>query len=160
MAFTKRQFVEKAFAKIGMAGYVFDLAPEQLQDALRDLDSMMAAWNARGIRIGYPMPSSPKNSDLDEETNVPDSANEAIYYSLGVRIAPDYGKTVPQSVAFFAKTSYDTLLSIAAVPPEKQFPGTMPAGAGNKPWRNQDDPFLNPPCDPLLAGPDSEIEFQ
>lgn len=159
MGWTKRNFVEKAFAKIGLSGYTFDLSPEQLQDALSDLDSMMAAWNAKGIRIGYPMPSSPLNSDLDEETNVPDSANEAIYYSLGVRIASDFGKTVPQSVAFFAKQAYDQLLSLAAVPPERQFPTTLPAGAGNKPWRNNDSPFIRPPCDPLDAGPDSEIEF-
>lgn len=159
MGFTKRQFVEKAFSKIGMAGYIFDLTPEQLQDALSDLDSMMAAWNIKGIRIGYPMPSSPLSGDLDEETNVPDSANEAIYYSLGVRIAPNYGKTVPQSVAFFAKQAYDQLLAIAAVPPERQFPRSLPAGAGNKPWRNNDSPFIRPPCDPLDAGPDSELEI-
>jgi hypothetical protein len=159
MSFTKRQFVEKAFGKIGMAGYIFDLQPEQLQDALRDLDSMMAAWNAKGIRLGYPMPSSPENSDLDEETNVPDAANEAIYYSLGVRIAPDYGKTVPQSVAFFAKQAYDQLLALAALPMERQFPNTMPAGAGNKPWRVQDEPFLRGPCEPLLTGGDGPLEF-
>lgn len=159
MSFTKRQFVEKAFAKIGMAGYIFDLQPEQLQDALRDLDSMMEAWSAKGIRVGYPAPSSPENSDLDEETGVPDSANEAIYYSLGVRIAPDYGKTVSPSVAFFAKQAYDQLLALAAVPMERQFPGTMPSGAGNKPWRTYDSPFLAPPVDPLLAGPDGPIEF-
>lgn len=159
MGWTKRQFVEKAFGKIGLAGYVFDLTPEQLQSALSDLDSMMAAWNAKGIRIGYPMPSSQATSDLDQETDVPDASTEAIYYSLGVRIAPDFGKTVPQSVAFFAKQAYDQLLSIAAVPPEKQFPHSLPAGAGNKPWRNNDSPFIRPPSDPLDAGPDSEIEF-
>lgn len=159
MGFTKRQFVEKAFSKIGLAGYVFDLTPEQLQDAMSDMDSMMSAWNAKGIRIGYPMPSSPLAGDLDEQTNVPDSANEAIYYGLGVRIAPNYGKTVPPSVAFFAKQAYDQLLAKFAIPPEKQFPRSLPAGAGNKPWRNNDSPFIRPPCDPLDAGPDSEIEF-
>lgn len=160
MGWTKRQFVEKAFSKIGLAGYTFDLSPEQLQDAMSDLDSMMSAWNAKGIRIGYPMPSSPLSGDLDEETNVPDSSNEAIYYGLGVRIAPGYGKTVPQSVAFFAKQAYDQLLAIATLPPERRFPCELPAGAGNKPWRNNDSPFIRPGSDPLDAGPDSEIEFQ
>lgn len=160
MGWTKRQFVEKAFSKIGLAGYTFDLSPEQLQDAMSDLDSMMATWNAKGIRIGYPMPSSPLNGDLDEETNVPDSANEAIFCGLGVRIASDYGKTVPQPVAVFAKQAFDQLLAIATLPPERQFPCELPAGAGNKPWRNNDSPFIRPGCNPLDAGPDSEIEFQ
>lgn len=159
MSFTKRQFVEQAFSEIGLATYIFDLEPEQLQTALRQLDSMMGAWNAKGIRLGWPMPSSPQSSDLDEETNMPDSANEAIYLGLALRIAPGFGKTVAQQTAFFAKQAYDQLLSLAAMPLEKQLPQTMPAGAGNKPWRNNDSPFVNPPVDPLLQGPDGVIEF-
>ena len=71
MGYTKRQFVTSAFEEIGLADYVFDLQPEQLEAALRRLDSMMAEWNAMGIRLGYSMPSSPQDSDLDEQTNVP-----------------------------------------------------------------------------------------
>ena len=159
MSWTKRQYVEQAFAEIGLAGYIFDLTPEQLQTALRQLDSMMAAWNAKGIRLGWPMPSSPQNSDLDDVTDITDAANEAIYCGLAVRIAPGFGKTVGGQTQFFAKQAYDQLLSIAATPLEKQLPGTMPAGSGNKTWRINNNPFLNPPTDPLLAGPDSEIEF-
>lgn len=159
MGWTKREFVEQAFTEIGLAGYIFDLTPEDLQAALRQLDSMLAKWNGRGIRIGWPMPSSPANSDLDQQTDVPDSANEAIYCGLAVRLAPTFGKTVAPQTQFFAKEGYDLLLSIAAQPMEKQFPSTLPAGAGNKPWRNNDSPFIRPPVDPLLAGPDGPIEF-
>lgn len=159
MSYTKRQYIEQAFAEIGLAGYIFDLTPEQLQTALRQLDSMMAAWNAKGIRLGWPMPSSPQGSDLDDLTEITDAANEAIYCGLAVRIAPSFGKTVGGQTQFFAKQAYDQLLSIASMPLEKQLPHTMPAGAGNKPWRNNDSPFIRPPTDPLLAGPDGEIEF-
>jgi len=119
----------------------------------------MASWNAKGIRLGYPIPSSPDDSDLDEQTNVPDSANEAIYTNLGVRLAPSFGKTVSPDAKGIAKTTYDTLMSRAAMPLEQQMPGTMPSGAGNKPWRTYDDPFLRPPSDPVLAGQDGPIEF-
>jgi hypothetical protein len=159
MGWTKRQFVTQAFEEIGLAAYVFDLSPEQLQSALRRLDSMMASWNAKGIRLGYPIPSSPDNSSLDEETNVPDSANEAIYTNLSTRIAPGYGKTVSEQTKATAKDAYNTLMSLAAMPPQQQMPGTMPAGAGNKPWRVYDDPFLRAPVDPILAGEDGPIEF-
>lgn len=159
MGWTKRQYVEQAFTEIGLAGYIFDLTPEELQTALRQLDSMMAAWNAKGIRLGWPMPSSPQNSDLDDATNITDAANEAIYCGLAVRIAPTFGKTVGGQTQFFAKQAYDQLLAIAAAPLEKQFPQTLPSGAGNKPWRNNDSPFVNPPVDPLLSGPDGVIEF-
>lgn len=158
MGWTKRQFVVQAFDEIGLAAYVFDLTPEQLQSALRRLDSMLATWNAKGIRLGYPIPGSPQDSSLDESTGVPDSANEAIYSNLAVRLAPSFGKTVSTDTKAAAKLGYDTLLSRAAMPMEQQLPGTMPAGAGNKPWR-RDNPFLTPPVDPLLAGQDGQIEF-
>lgn len=158
MGWTKRQFVTQAFEEIGLAAYVFDLNPEQLQSGLRRLDSMMATWNTKGIRLGYPLPASPQDSDLDEQTNVPDSSNEAIYLNLALRIAPSFGKTPSVDTKATAKAAYDNLLSVAAMPVEMQLPGTLPVGAGNKPW-NIDQPFVNPPVDPLLAGQDGEIQF-
>ena len=158
MSWTKRQFVVQSFEEIGLANYVYDLAPEQLQGALRRLDAMMATWNGLGIRLGYPLPSSPQDSSLDDETNVPDSANEAIYTNLAVRNAPSIGKTVSIDTKVTAKAAYNVLLSRAALPIEMQMPKNMPAGAGNKPWVI-DDPFLSAPVDPLLAGQDSAIYF-
>jgi hypothetical protein len=158
MSYTKRQFVEEAFAELGMANYTFDLQPQQLDYALRRLDAMMATWNAKGIRLGYPLPSSPQDSDLDTETQVPDSANEAIVANLAIRIAPQYGKTVAIDTRTTAKLGYDTLLARATFPLEQQFPRTLPLGAGQKPWR-YDTPFMPGPVDPVLAGPDGPIEL-
>jgi hypothetical protein len=159
MGYSKRQFVAAAFEEIGLASYAFDLQPQQFESALRRLDAMMASWNALGIRLGYPLPSSPQFSDIDAESEVPDSANEAIITNLAVKIAPGYGKQVMPDTKATAKETYNTLLSRAAAPLEQQLPGTMPSGAGNKPWRVYDDPFLRPPVDQVLAGQDGPIEF-
>jgi hypothetical protein len=158
MSYTKRQFVEEAFAELGMANYTFDLQPQQLEGAMKRLDAMMATWNAKGIRLGYPLPSSPQDSDLDTETQVPDSANEAIVANLAIRIAPQYGKQVQIDTRTTAKLGYDTLLARATFPLEQQFPRTLPLGAGQKPWR-YDTPFMPGPVDPVLAGPDGPIEL-
>lgn len=159
MGYSKRQFVTAAFTEIGLADYVFDLQPQDLESALRRLDSMMAEWNAMGVRLGYPIPGSPQFSDLDEPSEVPDSANEAIITNLGIRLAPSYGKQVMPETRVAAKNAYNILLSRAAFPMEQQLPATMPAGAGNKPWRVYDNPFINPPVDPTLAGSDGPLEF-
>ena len=158
MGYTKRQFVTSAFEEIGLADYVFDLSPEQLESALRRLDAMIAEWNAKGIRLSYPLPSSPQDSDLDQETFVPDAAYEAVITNLAVRIAPGYGKTVLPDTKMVAKGAYDTLLQRATFPLEQQFPDTMPSGAGNKPWW-YDNPFLQQPVDPVDAGPDGPLEW-
>jgi hypothetical protein len=159
MGYSKRQFVAAAFEEIGLASYVFDLQQEQLQSAMRRIDAMMADWNGKGIRLGYPLPNSPQDSDLDEPTLVPDWANEAIITNGAVRIAPGYGKVVMPETKAVAKDSYNTLLQRATMPPEQQLPATMPAGAGNKPWRVYDNPFIRPPVDPVDAGPDGPLQF-
>lgn len=159
MGYSKRQFVNAAFEEIGLASYVFDLQPEQLQSAMRRLDAMMSDWNGKGIRLGYPLPGSPQDSDLDEPSEVPDSANQAIITNLAVRIAPGYGKQVMPETKAVAKESYNTILSRATKPNVQQLPGTMPSGAGNKPWRIYDDPFLRRPVEPVLAGDDGPIEL-
>lgn len=158
MGYSKRQFVSAALEEIGLASYVFDMQPEQLESALRRLDAMMADWNAKGIRLGYPIPSSPQDSDLDQQTEVPDSAYEAIICSLGIRLAPSYGKQVMIETKTTAKQGYDILLQRATYPLEKQMPATMPAGAGNKTWR-RDNPYVRPPYFPVDAGPDGPLEY-
>lgn len=159
MGYSKRQFVTAALEEIGLASYVFDMQPEDLQSALRRLDTMIANWNGKGIRIGYPIPGSPQFSDLDEPSDVPDSANEAIITNLAMRLAPSYGKQVMPETKATARDGYATLLQRAVMPPQQQLPSTMPAGAGNKPWRVYDDPFIRGPVDPVMAGQDGVIEF-
>ena len=159
MGYTKRQFILAAFEEIGLAAYTFDLQPDQLESARRRLDAMIADWNGKGIRLGYPIPSSPQDGSIDEETNVPDSAYEAIICSLGIRLAPSYGKQVMPMTMATAKQGYDTLLQRATYPLEQQMPSTMPSGAGNKPWRVYDNPFVRPPVDPVQIGPDGLLEL-
>ena len=125
MGYTKRQFVTAAFEEMGLADYVFDLSPEQLESALRRLDAMLMEWNAKGIRLGYASASSPQDSDLDTETNVPDSAWEAVITNLAVRIAPGYGKTVSPDTKMVAKQGYNTLLQRATFPLEQQLPEVL-----------------------------------
>ncbi len=159
MSYSKRQYVEAAFAEIGMAGYVFDLQPQDLEQALRRLDAMMAEWNAKGIRLGYPLPGSPQFSDINAQSEVPDSANEAIITNLGMRLAAGYGKAVMPQTMMVAKQAYNTLLARATFPVQQQLPATMPAGAGTKPWRMYDNPFIRPPVDPVQVGPDGVLEL-
>ena len=160
MSWTKRQFIYQAFEAIGMAHYAFDLSPEELQSALRQLESMMATWNAKGLRLSYPIAADPDDADLDTLTDVPDRANEAIYSNLAMRIAPTFGKNVMPELKAWAHYAYLALLSYTARPPfEKQFGSTLPRGAGNKPWRENSDNFTTEPVDPLVAGPDDTIDF-
>ena len=160
MSWTKRQFVEQAFEEIGLSDYVFNLQAEQLQSALRRLDAMLGLWNAKGIRLGDPIPASPEDSDLDSETNVPDSAVEAIYKNLAIRLAPTVGKSISRDIAMTALASYNTLLALAATRPTEMQLSKMPLGQGNKPFRDGRGNFTRDPVETLDAGPDSVVDLE
>ena len=158
---TKLQFIQQAFEEIGLAAYVFDLEPEQLQSALRRLDAMVAGWNSNGVRISYPLPGTPNSGDINAATNVPDFANEAIYLNLALRLAPSYGKMVSQDTKMLADMAYNNMANQVAMPvQELQMPTTMPRGQGTKPWRNFNNPFVYPQNQQIDAGGDGELTFE
>jgi hypothetical protein len=157
MGWTKRQLVVQAFEELGLAAYVFDLEPEQLQSALRRLDSMMGTWDGKGIRLGYPI-SSPESSNLDDDSNLPDAATETVFTNLALRLAPSFGKIPSVDTKATAKEGYQVLLGKAAHPIEMQVPNTLHVGAGNK-VRGIQNPFMPAPTDPLKAGPDGVLDF-
>lgn len=155
MSYTKRQLVIGALTEIGLSAYSFDLSTDQIEMALQRLDSMVAAWGARGIRLGFPLPGSPEDSDANTETAMPDWAWEAVISNLAVRIAPSYGKQTSPDTKATARETYNTLLARFAVPPEIQR-DTLPSGAGHK---NVDAPFIEPDTDALIVGPDAGLDF-
>jgi len=156
MSWTKRQFVNQAFIELGLASYQFDLSAEDLQTALRQLDAMMAAWNAIGIRVNYPLPGYPDSSDLDDETGVPDAANEAIYANLAIRIAPSFGKIVSVDTKLQARNAYNALASKFAQPGERKLPPNTPIGAG---YRTTEERFTPALRDTTIQQPLNEVTF-
>lgn len=159
MAWTKRQLVVQAFDEIGLAEYVFDIQPEQLESALRRLDAMAASWNAKGLYFGYPLPSSPGDSDLDDEVSVPDAAAEALYLSLAIRLAPSLGKQVAIETKTSARQAYNALLMNCRRLIQMQLPSHMPLGAGNKQMDTEQVYVTPPDLDPLQVDSSDHLDF-
>jgi hypothetical protein len=148
---TKIQLIQKAFGELALAGYVYDLDPDQLEDALSTMDAMLAEWTTFGINIGYLLPATPDDSNIEDPSGIPDSANRAVYMSLAVQLAAGRGKTLtPQTLAGAAR-GYQQLLGAAAraAAIQQPMPNTMPRGAGNKPWRG---------CAPFFPGPAETLD--
>lgn len=159
MGWTKQQLLNQAFGAIGKSVNIFNIDADTMQDALRSMDGMLATWNAKGIRLGYALPSSPDSSSLEDDSGLPDSAYEAVYLNTSIRIAPFIGKQVSPDLKTSARDAYEVLLARAAMPAQQQLPNTLARGAGNKPWRTVSNPFMPTPTDPLLAGDDGAIEY-
>lgn len=158
MSWTKKQLIEAAFEEIGLANYIFDLEPEQLQSACRRMDAMMSSWEALGIHVGYVSSDTPSSADINAQSGVPSYANSAIFLNLALAIAPMIGKNVSNETTLGAKKAYLTMLSKSmASPMEYQMPATLPRGAGQKQYNSR--PFVNPPQNRLETGPDGELEL-
>lgn len=158
MGWTKRQLVEQAFEEIGYASYAYDLETEQLQAALRRLDSMMGLWSSKGVKVFYLLPASPSTSDLDDDSGLPDYAVEAVYLNLAIRLAPMVGKQVQRETKVNAKMAYNEVLKRSISIKEAKLPTSLPLGAGNKPGIYSDN-FVVEEQDNEITGPDNEAEF-
>lgn len=156
MSWTKRQIIEQAFEEIGMAAYDFDLQPEQVESARRNMDAMAALWSSKRIQIGYPLPTEADSSDLDQESNIPDYAIEVFYLNLAKRLASKFGKGLSPEKAVLAKEGYENLLRIAVSrPPQMKYACSLPAGAGHKAC----NPFIVNQQDNAVLTPNQDAEF-
>jgi hypothetical protein len=155
---TKRQLITDAFRFIGLAPVVYDLTAEQLDGARRSLDSMMATWNAKGIRVGFPISLNPDSGDLDEETRLPDGCREAVFMELGKRLAPTFGKMITPDQKCSARDAYQSMLAQLAQVPSMQLPRGVPLGAGVRHPIGR-PPFSPEPSYPILTGNDGELDL-
>lgn len=129
---TKREIVLDAYSEIGIAEYNFDLSPDELNTARKRLDRMMALWETK-VQIGYYLPANPNDSDLDDESGLPDGAVLAASLNLAVQLAPGLGKTLAPTTLIAAKNAYNSVLAQFAQIPRLRYPSNLPVGAGNKP---------------------------
>lgn len=162
MGWTKRQLVEEAFGELALAGYDFDLQPEEMQTGLRRLDTLMATWSGLGLQIGYSFGTTPTDSDLDQDAGLPLVAVEAVYLALAIRIAAGKGKVLSTSTKSAAKTAYDALVSYVASDQvmQQQPRADTPLGAGAKTWRTFRRPFVSTPdTSPLQVDDDGGLDF-
>ena len=103
---------------------------------------MIAHWNSNQIRLRYPLPLSPIQSDLYQDTKIPDFANEAVISNLALRLAPMLGKQVPPDTRINARRSFNEVVRIFSKPVDKDDVISQPLiGAGDKYWRN--DGYVN-----------------
>ena len=157
MNWTKRQYIVQAYDELGYADFIFDLRPELLQRGLVRLDAMMGTWDGDGIKIGWPMPSTPTSSSLETVTYLADAVVEAVYTNLACRLAGSIGKTLSPDYKGHADDLYSSLcLTAAKNPPQVQLPETTPLGAGNKTYRGTTT-FVTSPV--VLATADNELDI-
>lgn len=131
---SKQELIEEGYAQIGLVSGPFDLSPEMLQTGLTSLDSMMALLSIQGVRLGYPLPSQPGNSNLEDDSRLPDWAVMAVTMKLGIMLASKRGKPVSAQLLSNADIAYSAMLTELSKDNEMRLPAQTPLGAGNRRW--------------------------
>lgn len=132
---TKREIIEQAYSELGLAEYNFDISPDEFSTARKRLDRMMAQWETK-VAIGYLAPSNPDESDISDESGLPDGVIDPVATNLAVLLAPGLGKMVMPQTMFAAKMGYNSVLAQFAQIPQRQYPDNLHVGSGNKPLPN------------------------
>lgn len=158
MSYTKRDLVYAALRELGLADYSFDMAVDQLDSALMRLDTMIAEWNGRGIRLGYVLPGDPADGNMNDQSGIPDWANEAVITNLAVRLAPSFGKTAANETRAIAIRSFNTVLGQCTRPTKMRL-GTFPAGAGAKTGATS-TPFVPQDDKPTIVRPADSVTLE
>jgi hypothetical protein len=131
MARTKGDTVRAALAKIGVTGYGYEIAPDELRDGLILLENLMASWDADGIKTGYKFADTPETAQAESDTGLPDIAYKAVDSNLALDLADLYGKQVSQLLLNAASAGYSQMLSATTYIPEMAYGRRMPRGSGN-----------------------------
>lgn len=136
MAWTKRDVISMAFEEIAIANGGFQADNDMYQSALKRLNLMIAGWQKLGIAPNYVIPTTPEtNSDLTSDAVLTNDELDTAYMMLAVRIAPSYGKQLDPLFKSMADNKFSLLRNRVAVTiPDRVIPGSVPFGAGNKPW--------------------------
>ncbi len=90
---TKGEVVTNAYSQLKISGLTSNPRPEELENALNRLESMMAEFNGRNICLDYAFEDVP---DLATSTEVDVQFNQMMETNLATRLIPDFGKKAAQ----------------------------------------------------------------
>lgn len=159
MGWTKLQVVSKAFGVSGLAQD--NMAVEDLLEGLSSLDAMVASWETRGIRLGYLTSPTPQESDLAQDSGLPNWAVRAVYLNLGIELAATNGRDLQPEIHALAAQALDGVRIKCCKPGGMKLGPGIPSGGGNRQWRFPGTgDFIVEDDDEIAIDSDSELEFK
>lgn len=142
---TKGDLVTAALRKLGIASNatLTDVEPQSMEDAVNDLEMMMAEWLegselTPGIDAGYIFAADGVAPDPGDEHGLETGKLSAVFHNLAIRIAPDYEVEPNAKVINTARYGKERLIKLSAMSRaasakcKSGYPSRMPIGSGNR----------------------------
>lgn len=131
---TKGDLVLIALRKAGLASRssLIQPEPEMVDDALTDLELMLAEWENEGIVLNYLFAEETEGPDTGDLHQLNPGDINSVALCLAKRILTDVRQAIPDSLATQAKEAYEAMLYRQVSIPSLVRRNDMPTGQGNK----------------------------
>lgn len=128
---TKIQLIDRAYSKLKISGITVNPTADDVSLAIAELETMADEWqNTRNICLFYNFEDMP---DPATESGIPRRYENGVQTNLAMRLAPEFGKQVPQELFMQASQSLDAISGQAMreiiSPP--LYPRRQPVGEAN-----------------------------
>ena len=110
---------------------------DEAQTALRQMNRMMARFDAEGISLGYTSVTS-----LGDTVTVADGALDGVVYNLAIALAPYYEVPVSLEIAKVARDGKEAMRALSFRLDPVQLPGNLPVGSGNQGCTTRNNTFF------------------
>lgn len=158
MTETAGDVIKSALQEILKQASEAPLEPDEQRDAILYMNRFMTQIAAQGIALGYTIVTS-----TTDEITIPDGAINGLVFNLAIRLAPQFGKIVDQTLRDNARDGIDAMRHIAVKKGRTFFPSTLPRGSGNEDthtdrhfYREQGGHILTEQNGPILLEDDTD----
>lgn len=126
----KIDIIIDAFSMARISGKTANPTPDDIQDALVQLDSMALEWqDTKNMCTGYEVG---EDSNPDDTINIQPYMRRAFSSNLSKNMHFFFGKEVPRDLLVLANQTLSGLSSKLALVRPLQYPHRMPRGSGNQ----------------------------
>lgn len=129
MTETANSVIVDALTEILVQGAEAPIEASEAQGAIRYLNRMMAALDAKGIQLGYT-----EVSNMSDPITVPLGAVEGMVNVLAFKLWNQYsdGAPPPMDLAAKARDGMDSMRILGVTIGNTEYPDTLPIGSGNE----------------------------
>jgi hypothetical protein len=129
MSITNAELIRDALSLITVLGEGMSATAEQSAHALQVLNHLMADWEADGVDLDY-FPQT----DLSDETPIPDNAVAGVKGFLAAALAPYYGKQLSAEFLSINSKFYARLVRESVRDSLVESESKLPYGTGQRYW--------------------------
>lgn len=150
---TAAQVIKYALQEIIVQASESPLEPDEYQDCIFALNSMMLEYNANGISLGFT-----EVTNLGDTLTVPAGAISGIVSNLALRVAPQFQGVVSQELMTKARDGYKVMCKLGVTIQPTQFGSLVPRGSGN--YNDQTSNYYPATDDEIEAEVNNNIQVE